>query len=219
MGQSSQECRCVIVEKLEQRWLLNGSIRGKVIDESDGNTGMSGVTVYIDTDEDGVLDAGETSVLTDAKGVYEFVNVSAITAEVREVVPAGWKLLSGDDPLILVFDMQNRGDTFINGNYWKVSGTSGPDVITAQLDPGGVKVTVNGVAEVRSLLQFKGLLVRGRGGNDRITLDSQLTVAARIFGEKGNDTIEGGQNNDRLSGGPGDDFILGVGGNDTLLGD
>src|SRR5881392_2725195 len=94
MGRSSQERRCVVVEKLEQRWLLNGSIRGRVVDESDGNRGMSGVSVYIDANEDGTLDAGEVSVLTDSKGVYEFTDVSAITVVLREVVPTGWKMVS-----------------------------------------------------------------------------------------------------------------------------
>ena len=52
--------------------------------------GMLGLTVYIDFDDDGELDAGELRVTTDASGDYVFENVVVGTAKVRVGLPTGW---------------------------------------------------------------------------------------------------------------------------------
>ena len=72
-----------------------GSITGITFNDADGNgtqtageLGVSGVTVFLDTNNDGILGAGETSVFTGANGSFTFPNLPAGTYNVREVVPS-----------------------------------------------------------------------------------------------------------------------------------
>ncbi|NER31935.1 MAG: hypothetical protein F6J89_31105, partial [Symploca sp. SIO1C4] len=48
--------------------------------------GYPGVTIYLDSNNNGSLDAGEPSTVTDAKGFYQFEDLAAGTYVVREVV-------------------------------------------------------------------------------------------------------------------------------------
>jgi hypothetical protein len=73
-----------------------GSIEGTVYQDSNDNgtddlneLPIAGRTVYLDLNNDGVLDNGEPSVQTDASGTYLFTNLSAGAYTVREVLPAG----------------------------------------------------------------------------------------------------------------------------------
>jgi len=45
--------------------------------------------VFLDKDNDGVLDSGETSKLTDASGNYKFTLLAAGSYHVREVTKSG----------------------------------------------------------------------------------------------------------------------------------
>jgi hypothetical protein len=72
-----------------------GSITGITFNDADGNgtqtageVSVSGVTVFLDTNNDGILDAGETSANTGANGDFTFPNLPAGTYNVREVVPS-----------------------------------------------------------------------------------------------------------------------------------
>lgn len=73
-----------------------GSISGAVWNDSDGNgirngePGIPGWTVYIDSDSDGTLDAGENSAVTDASGNYTLANVGIGGNLVREIPAIGW---------------------------------------------------------------------------------------------------------------------------------
>jgi len=74
---------------------LLASITGIKFNDIDGNgtqaageLGVPGVTVFLDTNNDGILDAGETSAITGANGDFTFPNLPAGTYSVREVVPA-----------------------------------------------------------------------------------------------------------------------------------
>ncbi len=55
-----------------------------------GEPGLPGWTIFVDYDDDGVLDPGEPFGVTDAGGVYAIVNIAAGTWKVREVGRAGW---------------------------------------------------------------------------------------------------------------------------------
>jgi hypothetical protein len=83
----------VITEPLEGRILLNGSIRGFVIDQSGGNIPISGITIYTDTDGDYKLDSGEPRAVTDAAGVFRLTNVPAGVYNVRQVLPPDYELI------------------------------------------------------------------------------------------------------------------------------
>ena len=63
------------------------------------------------------------------------------------------------------------------------------------------------------------ILIYGQGGNDTITIDPRITRSATIWGDNGNDTINGGGGNDFIFGGAGDDSVNGDAGRDILIGD
>ncbi|NEN91048.1 MAG: DUF4347 domain-containing protein, partial [Okeania sp. SIO3H1] len=55
-----------------------------------GESGIPGVTIYLDLDNDEVFDPNEPSQITDSLGNYSFNNLSPNTYFVREVVPPGF---------------------------------------------------------------------------------------------------------------------------------
>ncbi len=75
---------------------LNISISGSKFRDTNGNgvrdlgdVGVAGVIIFIDADNDGVRDPGETFTTTDANGNYSFTNIGPGTYIVREVPPVG----------------------------------------------------------------------------------------------------------------------------------
>jgi hypothetical protein len=74
-----------------------GSISGTVYNDLDGDgvkdaleTGIAGRTVYIDANNNSVLDSGEKKAITNSSGVYKITGLIARTYKVREVRPSGW---------------------------------------------------------------------------------------------------------------------------------
>jgi uncharacterized protein (DUF2141 family) len=76
-----------------------GEIRGSKYEDWDGDgkpfetkweVGLSGWTIYLDTNNNGSLDSGEQSTVTDKHGNYRFVGLTAGVYHVREVQKAGW---------------------------------------------------------------------------------------------------------------------------------
>ncbi|MBT3201177.1 MAG: S8 family serine peptidase, partial [Phycisphaerales bacterium] len=57
----------------------------------EGEAGLAGWTIFLDTDVDGVLDPGELSTITDAEGNYSFVDLNAGTYVVAEIPKARWQ--------------------------------------------------------------------------------------------------------------------------------
>jgi RHS repeat-associated protein len=77
--------------------LGQGSIEGVNFEDLDGNgvrdeaePGLSGWTVYLDANDNGMLDDGERSTVTDTDGAYAFPNLGPGTYVVAEVLQAGW---------------------------------------------------------------------------------------------------------------------------------
>lgn len=75
-----------------------GSISGMKYNDINGNGhknsgegGLSGWTIYLDTNKNGVLDIGEPSTVTDVNGNYSFSNLGPGTYKLAEVMQAGWK--------------------------------------------------------------------------------------------------------------------------------
>lgn len=76
-----------------------GAIRGQDYHDLDGDgvrdaaeRGLSGWTSDLDANDNGLRDAGETDVSTDASGIYAFIALGAGTYVVREVLLAVWAL-------------------------------------------------------------------------------------------------------------------------------
>ncbi len=57
-----------------------------------GESRQSAKTVFIDLDDDNVLDSNESKVVTDAQGQFTFSNLPAGTFKIRRVVPTGYKV-------------------------------------------------------------------------------------------------------------------------------
>ena len=55
-----------------------------------GEAGLSGWRVFVDKDKDGVLDAGENSVLSDSAGNWKFRTLAAGSYALRIVQQTGW---------------------------------------------------------------------------------------------------------------------------------
>lgn len=73
-------------------------IRGTKFEDEDrsgsrgpNEPGMPGVTIYLDLDDDGVLDPTEPQTVTDANGNYVFTNLPPGSYTVREVEPPGFE--------------------------------------------------------------------------------------------------------------------------------
>ena len=90
----------IICETLEARILLSGSITGTIYQDLNGDgignpgePGVPGVTVYLDAERDGVADAWNPQVVTDANGVYTFTGLPDGEFNVRTAPNEGWEAL------------------------------------------------------------------------------------------------------------------------------
>ncbi len=72
----------------------SGSISGTI---NVGSAGLAGVTVYLDNNNDGKLDDGEVSTVTNSSGAYSFSGVVAGAYIVRQILPAGYQQVTPVD--------------------------------------------------------------------------------------------------------------------------
>ena len=84
-------------DRLEPRLLLTGDVGGTVFDDLDrdglrdpAEPGVEAVTVYLDENNNSVLDEGEPTRVTDVTGRYLFSGLDAGDRVVRQVVPEGF---------------------------------------------------------------------------------------------------------------------------------
>ena len=97
-------------------------ISGTVFNDANGDKiknstekGLSGWRVFIDKDNDGIFDAGESSVLTDINGNWSFKTLSAGTYVVRIVQQSGWRRTtptSGSFTITLAAGASSTGKLF-----------------------------------------------------------------------------------------------------------
>jgi subtilisin family serine protease/Ca2+-binding RTX toxin-like protein len=106
------------VEIRGTKWLdLNGNGSRDADDR-----GLGGWTIYLDANNSGQLDEGETSTVTDGNGNYTFADLDAGTYTVAEVQQSGWTQTSpssGSISQTLTFDDISNGTSFtpIPSNY------------------------------------------------------------------------------------------------------
>ncbi len=84
-----------------------GSISGQKFEDLNGNKhkdngepGLAGWTIFIDADNDGILDTGEISTITNDYGNYSFTNLTAGNYTIREVQQTGWQQTTSDPKAI-----------------------------------------------------------------------------------------------------------------------
>lgn len=112
----------------------NGSIAGTLFHDWSGNgskdigdPALSGWTVFIDADKDGVFDATEKSATTISTGAYTITGLAAGTYRVREVLKSGW--IAGTSYYdVTVANAVVSGKNFANVRPASISGTVFADI-------------------------------------------------------------------------------------------
>jgi SdrD B-like domain/RTX calcium-binding nonapeptide repeat (4 copies) len=237
---SPSRLRNQFIEALDRRWLLSAAVHpqavaaaqitGMVANDANHNfqddqddLGIGGVTVFIDANNNGKFDGpAELSTTTNANGEFTFKGLSPGAFHIREIVPAGFQQILPEvvtaTPYVPQYGVfEDEGD-FINTDVTVIDGTSGADQILIEPDPAGMRVTINGKVHIQSLPGVPDLWVRGKAGDDRITIDPAIVLTTRIEGGNGDDTIIGGGGMDSILGGRGNDSIYGGAADDTIDG-
>ena len=148
------------------------SIEGLVFDDANGNsirdaveTGLAGVTIFLDENQNGQLDPNEQSKVTKSSGEYGFTEVPAGNYDIRQITPSGYEqtypfseIPTGDgfaDKVLDYFDSgagPKPGPYGIRGSEAEVDVTVdvvlGNDPSTALSLPTGSSVTVSFEDEV-----------------------------------------------------------------------
>ena len=97
---------------------LNGNGR---YEPTQGEAPLSGVSVFLDTNNNGTPDAGEQQVQTNAQGRAAFTNLAPATYNVREVVPAGFSA-STSAVVPVTLGTQDANVTFANTPNSNITG-------------------------------------------------------------------------------------------------
>src|SRR5207244_646599 len=96
----------------------NVNLSGQVFQDSNGDgiknetgTGLSGWTIFLDTNTNGSLNAGEASTVSDATGNYSFANLGPGTYHLREVLQASWAKTLGNYDVVVGGQGQQSGQS------------------------------------------------------------------------------------------------------------
>jgi subtilisin family serine protease len=102
---------------------LPGQIQGIKWKDLDGDgtkdpsePGLAGWTIFLDANNSGILDPGETFTTTDVNGNYTFDNLAPSTYTVAEVVQEGWQQTSPGAPGNKSFETGNFSSWQTKGN-------------------------------------------------------------------------------------------------------
>ena len=97
-----------------------------------GEPGLQGVTIFLDANTNGALDAGETSTTTDANGNYSFARLTAGTYNVRELPPTGFTQTTANSAVVTLINGQHVSGVDI-GNFQLIA-ISGTKFLDADSD-------------------------------------------------------------------------------------
>jgi hypothetical protein len=161
-----------------------------------GEPVSSAVTIFLDTNNNGNLDSGETTTASLANGTYSFT-VTPGTYNIRQQTPTGTLATDlGPYAITVASGAAATGPNF--GNFPLVyTGTSQADTYTVALDPADssrVKITESLSAlptVVYSISQSRltTLTFNAGAGNDTLNYNGPLAVAIAFNGSTGNDTM------------------------------
>jgi fibronectin-binding autotransporter adhesin len=184
--------------------------------------GMTSVDINLAILNDFYAEGTETVIvtLTGITSVEPNVSLAAasdsLTATVDILDDDVLATIPADGTTSLLLDPANPGKFML-----VVVGTSKKDsLIVEPASSTAIRVKRNGKAigipaangEISRIVMF------GREGNDTLTVHSGLNIVAQLFGEGGNDTLNGGGGHDTLDGGSGNDKLKGNGGDDLMRG-
>jgi uncharacterized delta-60 repeat protein len=178
----------------------------------------AGFTFRIDWDGDGIVDetdSGPSGLTVD----HAFTATGAFTVKVTATDDDGGVSAVATHDISIV-SARLQADPVNNAlTALFVGGSTGMDVIALSRagGMGSIRVDINGV--LQGVFQPTGhLIAYGLGGNDTISVASNVDSPAILFGGDGNDTLSGGGGNNILLGEAGDDTLDGGGQRDVLIG-
>jgi Ca2+-binding RTX toxin-like protein len=105
------------------------------------------------------------------------------------------------------FVLWSDGQVYVNGSM-------DDDEIT--VTSGSVVVTFNGASTTFSGSAVDGIVVDGQDGDDVILVDASVFIPCVLFGNNGDDIIQGGSGDSIIDGGEGNDQLDGGAGNSTV---
>ncbi len=103
------------------------------------------------------------------------------------------------------------------GTQLQITGTAGNDQISVVRTAQGLVVRNGNLFSQTFSGNYTSILVHAGAGNDVVTIDASVNTGAILYGDSGNDTLNGGAGNDRFFAGMGNDVITGGAGNDTIV--
>jgi len=134
-----------------------GAISGSVYNDLNGNgtrqtgeNGLANVTVFLDKNSNGVLDAGEPKTLTSSTGIYTFGALTPGAYKVREIVPATFRATTANPVTATVVAGATTAVSFGDSQTVLISGNVFHDANGNKInDP-----TEHGIAGVTVYLDF-----------------------------------------------------------------
>jgi hypothetical protein len=107
-----------------------GAVSGSVINDINGSgrkdineTGLGGITVFLDANNNGHLDAGEASTVSASSGAYLFANLKPAKYIVRPVLPAGTRVSSTSPQTLTVSAAVTSSANFLVTTTALITGT------------------------------------------------------------------------------------------------
>ena len=157
--------------------------------------GIEGVSIYLDVNENGVLDADEPTQVTDANGLYSFADLVPGTYTVREVVPTGFSQTS---PIEGQFTVEVTGGEVIEElDFGNISDATPEDPAAPEPDSSGgiagaefqlqvFNPRANAISEVITTeigdgVEFSGLPNLALPGSSLV--DVNIDIAGGVAGE------------------------------------
>ncbi len=121
---------------------------------------------------------------------------------------------------ITISDVELQADPCDTGaTALVVGGTTGDDKIhfIPQGNAGAIKVTVNNVV-LGTFTPTGSIIAYGQAGDDDIQVAGSITLATLLYGDDGDDRLNGGNGHNTILGGAGDDTLIGGSDCDLLIG-
>jgi hypothetical protein len=195
------------------------TITGSVFQDNNGNGVLdageptqSGITVYLDYNNNKTLDSFEPSTVTNASGNFTFTDViGGASISAREVLPANFLTTTSS---VSALTSYNTVTGSVNlGDFPKVfNGTSGNDSYTLSLDSTGTMLQINDGTTNFSINKnlVSTLSISAGGGDDLLTIDDthgSPVPASGLFFDAGTSATPTGDSV-ALIGGPGADTAI-----------
>ena len=162
--------------------------------DADDEVGVGGVTIYVDANLNGILDAGERQTVTAGNGSYSFFGMPLGTYRIDEIIPAGATQTTGPFETATISTAEQVVVVDPIGNHFPVPNFTIDKTVT-DVDgggPGGIADEAGDIITYRILLTNNGeLTLTGVTVTDPFA--DTLVRAADAIGDNDNDFEVGEQ--------------------------